>query len=168
MYQWERVGPIPVLPDEIADLLDDATPAEDSVTDEQVAAFMAEHTRADAPQVFHGWRKALQKHFETGSRHEGTVKVTVGALKEAAAGYFPARAARDALHEWFIIAATRPPTGGEHQRSEDEAEDEFKGIVAWAVAQALAADIDQVRARTQQKMPNNTDFGHPNPHMENS
>ena len=157
---------IQALPDELAELLDDASPASDAASDAVVDEFMAEHNRADMPQVFHGWRKALQKHFEIGSRHDGTVKVTVGALKEAAAGYFPAQAARDALHEWFLIAATRPPTGGEHQRSEEEAEDEFKGIVAWAVAQALAADIDQVRARTQQKMPNNTDFGHPNPHME--
>ena len=52
----------------------------------------------------------------------------------------------------FIAAATRPPTGGEHQRTEREACDEYRSIVAWAVGQALGADLDEVRARSEEKM----------------
>ena len=73
------------------------------------------------PAILHGWRKALQGHFETGSRHDGAVTVTAGAMKEARAGYFPAGEAVDLLRAMFITAATRPPTGGERQRAEKTA-----------------------------------------------
>ncbi len=156
-YAWEVTGPVPVLPARIADDLPDATEATESATDAQVAAFLQTHTNAAQPAILHGWRKALQNHFETGSRHDGTVSVTVGAMKEARAGYFPADEAVELLRAMFITAATRPPTGGEHQRTEKTAGAEFDSILAWAVGQANAADLDEVRARTEDKMPNNVE-----------
>lgn len=152
-YEWEFTGPVPVLPARIADDLPDATDAADTATDEQVAAFLETHTDATRPAVLHGWRKALQNRFETGSRHDGALSVTAGAMKEARAGFFPARDAVDMLRPMFITAATRPPTGGEKQRTERSAIAEFDSILAWAVAQANAANLDEVLARTAEKMP---------------
>jgi putative DNA primase/helicase len=152
-YRWVRAGLVPPLPEEIAEQLDDASPARDAATDEQVTAFLAEYTEATRPEILHGWRKALEHHFETGSRHEGAVSVTTGALKEARAGFFSAQAVMDILQPMFVAAATRPPTGGERQRTQRQAEDEYKGVLAWSVAQANAADLAAVRRRTEAKMP---------------
>ena len=109
-------------------------------------------TEATKPGLIHGWITALANHFETGSRHNGAVSITVGALKESACGYLNAQTVLDTLRPMFIAAATRPPTGGEHQRTEREACDEYRSIVAWAVGQALGADLDEVRARSEEKM----------------
>jgi putative DNA primase/helicase len=155
-YRWQRTGSLSVLPCEIADLLPDASSAEDAATDEQVTAFLAEHTEASRPEIMHGWIHALHKQFESGSRHNGTVSVLTGTLKEARAGYFAAASAVDVLRPMFIAAATREPTGGEHQRTERQAADEWGGIMAWAVAQANAADLDEVHTRTEAKMSKNT------------
>ena len=152
-YRWVRTGSIPELPAHLADKLPDAEPADTAATDEQVCAFLAAHVTADSSSKVNGWIRAFAKHCEQGSRHNGMVSVLAGAMKEAAAGYFPAQLAVDTLRAMFVDAATRAPTGGERQRSGAEAEREFAGILAWAVAQANTADLDRVRERTAAKMP---------------
>ena len=127
---------IPMLPDDIADMLDDATPASDAANDATVTAFIEQHTTASRSEILAGWKSALRNHFAESSRHNGAVSVLTGALKEARAGYFPAAAAVDVLRPMFIAAATREPTGAERRRTHREAEDEWAGIMAWAVAQA--------------------------------
>jgi replicative DNA helicase len=151
-YRWEYAGPVPVLPDVIADKLPDASEATEAATDEQVREFLETHTAATHPVTLRGWYKALTKHFETGSRHNGTVSVSVGAMKEARAGFIPAKDAAALIRGMFADAATRPPVRGEKQRTEAQAHAEFDSILAWAVAQANAADMDQVRARTAEKI----------------
>lgn len=151
-YRWERTGAVPALPDELAEMLDDASPASDAATDAQVLAFLAQHTAASRPSLINGWISALTNRFETGSRHDAAVSVTVGALKEAAAGYLNARTVLDTLGPMFVTAATRAPTGGERQRTEHAAAEEYRAIVAWAVGQARAADPEATRARTEAKM----------------
>ena len=76
--------------------------------DAEVAAFIAEYTRAERPEILQGWIKTLKNHFAKGSRHDGAVSVLTGALKEARAGYFSATAALDTLRPMFLSAATRP------------------------------------------------------------
>ena len=142
--------PVPVLSVELADLLDDASPAEDAATDAAVAAFIAAHRAASRPEILAGWVKTVTEAFATSSRHNSAVSVTVGALKEAAAGFLDARVVVDTLAQLFVAAATRPGPG---QRTEAEAIAEFASIVAWGVGQANAADLDEVRARTNEKMP---------------
>lgn len=166
-YRWERTGSVPVLPDGLAELLDDASPATDAASDAQIAAFLAEHTAANKPGLINGWISALRNKFETGSRHNGAVSVTTGALKEAAAGYLNARTVIETLGPMFVTAATRPPTGGEKQRTERAAVAEYRAIVAWAVGQAMAADPDETRARTEDKMPTGGDEN-PQPGADNS
>jgi hypothetical protein len=124
-----------------------------AASDAEVAAFIAEYQRAERPEILQGWVKALTKYFAKGSRHDGAVSVLTGALKEARAGYFSAKAALDTLRPMFLSAATRLPTGRERQRSEGQALDEWNDIVAWAVREARVADLDEVHRRIAEKMP---------------
>jgi hypothetical protein len=152
-YHWERTGPVPRLPDDLAELLDDASPADDAVPAAAVAAFIAEHAEGSRPDLINGWKKALAGKIERGeSCHMSTVSVVTGALKEARAGYLAAADALAALNPIFTNAVALGGSTGKI-RTGAAAESEWTGIVAWAVAQALGADLDEVRARTHEKMP---------------
>jgi hypothetical protein len=155
---WQRTGAVPVLPDEVASQLDNATPACDAASDVEIAAFAARHTAASRPGLLDGWKKALGNHFAMhSSRHQSTVTVLVGALKEARAGYLSAQVAVDAIGPLFVAEVGKPP-GSKHQnaaRNGTVAASEFRGILAWAVGQANAADLDEVRARVDAQMPDN-------------
>jgi len=150
---------IPVLPSEIADKLDDATPASDAASDVEVKRFFAEHTAASRPEILTGWVKALENHFTRGeSRHGSTVSVLAGALKEARAGYYSAQDALDELGVMFHDAVAKPPTSSKQNaaRNGEVAASELRGIVAWAVGQANAADLDDLRDRVEREMHDNT------------
>lgn len=134
-------GPVPVLPDELAELLGDQTDERaTAVGDEVVERFIAEHDTGD--------RVALVEfivgrfHEETnggGSRHEAMVRAMVWALREATVGCYPAETAIARLRVvWVAVMDREKPhrLGGE-----------WRGIIAWAVAQVLTADLDPVRAR---------------------
>jgi hypothetical protein len=74
-----RSGPVLVLPDEIAELLDDASPASDAASDATVAAFLTEHVRSDQPNMLQGLQKALRQRIDAGeSRHMATVSALAG------------------------------------------------------------------------------------------
>jgi Bifunctional DNA primase/polymerase, N-terminal len=149
--RWLRTGVVPQLPDQIAELLDDASPATDAATDATVTTFITEHTDATWPALLRGWTNALQTHLETGSRHNGLVSVLTGALKEARAGFFSAGDVDIITRAMFVAAATRAPTGGERQRTYRQANAEYESIRSWAVAQANAADLAAVRRRVEDK-----------------
>jgi hypothetical protein len=86
-YRWDRTGTVAPVADDIADMLDDATPASDAASDVTVTAFIEQHTAASRPELINGWKSALSKRIDAGeSRHDSAVKVTVGAMKEACAG----------------------------------------------------------------------------------
>jgi Bifunctional DNA primase/polymerase, N-terminal len=157
-YGWMRSGQVSNLSDEVADRLDDASPALDAATDSLVTAFIAQHTTSIDPDVLRGLISALRKHFVAGeSRHQSTVSVLTGAMKEARIGCYSASAAIDSIKPMFIEAAMKPPISDKQgdARSRDEAEAEFVGILAWAVGQALGADPHEIRARVDEKMPDN-------------
>jgi hypothetical protein len=154
-YQLVRTGHAPTLPAEIAEQLSDTAPAEDAATDAAVSEFIAQYTDSTRPEILHGWKRALAGKIEAGhSRHRSAVPVLTGALKEARAGYFPARSALDALQPIFLNAVALPPK----PRTGAIAQSEWAGIVAWAVGQANAATLDEVRARTDEKMPDNIEW----------
>jgi Bifunctional DNA primase/polymerase, N-terminal len=156
-YVWGSFGPVPVLPDYVADLLDDASPSEDAATDAEVEAFLESHSSSTRPKLLTGWCTTFTDKATAGeSRHQRMVSVAAGAMKEAAAGYFPARDAAKRLHDAFVAAVALPPLPGGHQRAARTggiAEAEWSGILAWAIAQASAADPGQTRARVNEKMP---------------
>ena len=131
---------IPVLPDEIAEKLDDASPASDAASDAVVESFLLdEHTEGSRPEILAGWVKALNKRFAAHeSRHDATVTVLTGAMKEARAGYFPARAAYDTIRPPFIAEVAKPPASKRQHaaRNGKVASQEFYGILAWSIGQA--------------------------------
>ena len=154
LYRWERTGLVAPLPDELAAALPTGTPAEDAATDAQIAAFLKAHNDSRRPEVLHGFKRAFLKKVEAGeSRHDTACSVMAGAFKEARAGYYPAQAAIDIMRPIFLSAVGL----GTNKRTGANAAGEWAGIVAWAVGQALAADLEEVRARTEAKMPSNVE-----------
>jgi hypothetical protein len=102
-----------------------------------------------------GWVTTFTRKAAAGeSRHDRMVSVCAGAMKEARAGLIPARLAADTLHSVFVEAVGKPPTskGQGPARHGAKARSEYAGILAWAVAQANAANLDGVRARVNEKM----------------
>jgi putative DNA primase/helicase len=159
-YRLQRTGSLPVLPDDIADKLDDASPATDAATDAAVRRFLDEHKSQTRPTILAGWTSALTTKFDAcESRHMSTVSVLTGAMKEARAGYYPAQAAVDTLRPMFLAAVAKPPTSSKQNapRAGSVAEAEFAGILAWAIGQALDADLDEIRHRVNEKMPDDDD-----------
>lgn len=155
LYRWQRTGPIPMLPDEIAELIEDVSPAEDAATDAEVAAFLDQHTGETRPGILAGRVKGLAAKIESGaSRHKSTIPFLTGALEEARCGYYTARSAVDAIKPVFMAAVQI----GENKRTEREAEDEWRGILAWAVSQAKTTDLEAVRTRVAEKMPDNVQW----------
>lgn len=146
-YEWLRVGEVPVLPKPINDCLPDGQSSDDAVTDEAVRTFIAAHNGGAQPHLLKPIIEKFVKECEDGSRHEALLRALVWAMREARAGLFPAKTAIDAL--WTDFSALMQGETGRWPRSE------FKGAVAWAVAQALATDPDEraqeVQARLAQR-----------------
>ena len=150
--RWLRTGPVPVLPAELAELLPDASAATDAASDAVVRAFIAEHQSSTDPAMLTGLTSTLRRKFEAGeSRHTSTVSVLTGAMKEARIGLYTPRLVIDTIWPLFLAAVTREPTSARQGRARSiaAATDEFRGIAAWAVGQALGADPDEIRKRVR-------------------
>jgi hypothetical protein len=146
-YNWIRTGAVPVLPDELADLLDDANPANDAATDAAVAAFIAEHRGNAHPQLLLGPVRKLEADIAEGrSRHDSATSAAVWATDEARAGCYNAEDAVAAVREIFIDAKTSS-AGGRTAYSRAAAVDEWDGILAWAVGQTNGKTDDVISAR---------------------
>ncbi|MGO9284830.1 MAG: AAA family ATPase [Mycobacterium sp.] len=145
--RWKRTGVIPVLPGEIAELLDDCSPAEDAATDAQIRAFLKAHRRATHPGLVKGPATQLTARIAAGkSRHEATLSAAVWAMEEAAAGIYTADSARAAIKEVFIGALGCQRTPDDRVVTGRPAQDEWHGILAWAVGQANAKTADELGA----------------------
>ena len=67
--RWLRTGPVPQLPDELAQLLPDASAATDAASDAVVRTFIAEHSQPD-PGMLAGLVSVLNQRFADGeARH---------------------------------------------------------------------------------------------------
>lgn len=99
---------------------------------DEVRAFLEQHTANSRPAALKGVRRRLVGPLT--SRHDTLVETACWALREAAAGLYPADAAVDVLHQWWIRVMDDPSRrdGGE-----------FGAVLRWAVAQ-IAADPDRV------------------------
>jgi hypothetical protein len=154
---------IPFLPDEIADYLDDANPASDAASDAVVAAFLAAPAHNDnaRPELLRYLIRGMTNKIAIGeSRHMSCVSAYAGAMKEARAGYYSARVAREVIGAVFIAAVSRDPVSGKQgsPRTGRAAVDELNGIEAWGVGQALASDLDEVHARIRERAPERLDW----------
>lgn len=131
-YAWAQTGTLPVLPVTIADALEDASPAQDAATDAQVQGFVDEHTTSTRSGALRAVLARLDRELFAGSRHAATLSALCWVARGARAGFYPARdafAQVQAKFEGAKPAAERTPG-------------EWGGMVAWAVSQALADDVD--------------------------
>lgn len=155
LYTWAQTGVVPPLPNTLSEQLVDATPAMDAATDKAITDFLCTHTTATRPELLNGWVATYKRHVTAGeSRHQRMVSVAAGALKEAAAGLMSATDVTMALHDAFVASVMAPAVGKQGAtRDRSTAVDEWRGILAWAVAQAQAADTAETLTRTATKNP---------------
>lgn len=100
-------------------------PVATAATPDQVRTFIDTHTKQTAPQKLDRIRKALAGY--EGARHDTLVTTACWALREAAAGWYPATEAIEVLHDWWKRVMDNPT-----RRDGSE----FGQAAMWAVAQA--------------------------------
>jgi hypothetical protein len=157
-YEWCHTVPVsvPTLPGYVASRLPDAEDAAEAATDEEVEAFLAEHTNHQRPDLLAVHISAWQKKTAAGeSRHGSVMGHISGAMKEAKAGLIDAKLAADTFEATFVPAIMQQPNGAKQgkARNHAEAENEWAGILAWAVAQGKASDPAKTRERVNEKVP---------------
>jgi Bifunctional DNA primase/polymerase, N-terminal len=153
-YHWERTGHLPLLPHQLAELLPDGSAAEGAASDSTVSAFLAEHVGNSRPDALDALLNKLATRIKAGeSRHDSTVSVFTGAMKEARAGYYPARVAAQRIAAIFLPEMAAPSDPTRRALADKQARAELDGIKAWAVGQALASDPVETRARVDAKLP---------------
>lgn len=151
-YAWGRIGEVPELPATIAEALTDTTDTADVASDATIRAFITEHTSGDNRAQVDAWVATFNRYVREGdSRHQRATSILTGALKEAAAGYYPAAHAEQQLRDAFLAAVTSDGVSEKQgkARSPHAALNEWRGILAWAVAQARAADPQKARERAE-------------------
>lgn len=153
-YAWARGGAVPLLPAVLAEQLPDVGDSEDAATDREVKAFLEQHRAAPRPELLHGVLTQFAAALATGeSRHGIAVRATAGAMREAAAGLYPALDAARRISEAFVTALSTSRNGAERLLSADRARAEFNGILSWAVAQVAAANLTAVREAVDERLP---------------
>lgn len=152
-YAWARTGPLPELPPVLAEQLPDAADANDAATDREIRAFLEHHTGASRPELFTGVLTQWATALATGeSRHQIMLRTAAGAMREAAAGLYSALNAAEHLQRAFIDAMSRRRDRTERILPPGQARAEFGGILAWAIAQVPAADLDAVREAVDERL----------------
>jgi Bifunctional DNA primase/polymerase, N-terminal/AAA domain len=153
-YLWRSTGPCPVLPDEVATLLPDAGEVKDAVTDEELTAFLKAHVGSDRPTLLVAVTNAFTSTVAEGkSRHDAARDCTCWAMREAACGFYPALEAADTLRDLYVEARRIDRTGGRDGVGEHVARDEFQALCAWAVGQVDGENLDELRAKINQRAP---------------
>ncbi|MER7206360.1 AAA family ATPase [Streptosporangium sp. NPDC000239] len=158
-YEWVRTGALPELPPALAGELPDAGDSNDAATDREVKAFLDRHTAGTRPELLAGLTTQFQSALATGeSRHGIALRAAAGAMREAAAGLYPALDAAAALSGVFITAMATSRDGTERILTARQAQTEFLGVLSWAVAQVAVADLAAVRADVDERLPHDDDF----------
>jgi hypothetical protein len=149
-YTWGEVGEVPPLPDYLASELPNALDAATAASVEAVEVFLDAHTGEHRPELLELHLRGWQVKVDRGeSRHDTMAGHLAGAMKEASAGYYPARTAADTLESMFLLAVANAGHGKQGvARSGAEAASEWAGLLGWAVAQAEAADVKETAARS--------------------
>lgn len=157
-YRWRRIGAVPMLPAYLAEQIPDAAEAVDAATDTQVTAFLHRYDATERVEPLQVHAASFTKKIKAGeSRHLTMVGALTGAMKEAAAGLYPARLAANTLESLYLPAVAQPGHGKQgHALDPRTAANHWSGLLSWAVAQANAADPEVTRARTAEKVPSLT------------
>ena len=118
------------------------TGAADAASTTEVREFIRTHIDNTRPQALRGLGTALRN--ATGARHDTLVTKACWAMREAAAGWYPAEEAIGLLAGWWADVMDDPDragTGG----------GEFGSAVLWAVGQANAdpARVEELRTKAE-------------------
>lgn len=108
-------------------------PTAPAAAPEAVRTFIATNVQGTAPGRLTGVRTRLDNY--SGSRHDTLVEVACWAMREAAAGCYPAKEAIGLLNSWWIGVIDTPDRLNGN---------EFGAAIAWATAQA---DLDTERVK---------------------
>lgn len=154
-YQWMQSGSVPLLPDYLSAELPDGLSADSAVSDAAVLAFLAEHVCNNRPAMLSRHVGRWNEKVARGdSRHDTMTGHLAGAMKDAAAGFYPADHAAHTLEALFLSAVSEDGHGNQGQaRTDAEAAGEWRGMLSWAVAQAIGTNPKQHRAYVGQPAP---------------
>jgi hypothetical protein len=151
-YHWQRSGPVPPLPDYIAEALPDSTTPEDTATDTQVKTFLDTNNTGTLTEGITGLANTLAaKLNRRSSCHMSTLGIVTDAMAEAAAGLYPARAALNAIWPIYRKTVTTGTSTGRILTAK-EAKDSFAGIMAWAIGQA-PTNTERATQRIRERLP---------------
>lgn len=149
-YAWQRIGAVPWLPIELAEQLPGTADPSEVATDTEVRAFADSYTSdMDRGLLIPVIQRFDRDVGDGGSRHGAMVTVACWAARESAAGAYPAAKAQATLRRKFIEVMRSSRPGSDRVLSTAQAGAEFDGIWAWAVSQALTADLNAVRERIE-------------------
>jgi hypothetical protein len=148
-YVWVRTGPVPYLPQLIADAFPDSKAGQRSVTSRQVQEFLATHTDEDRDgERFktEPVKRFLAKVERGEGRHGAAVSAVTWACKEAAAGWYRADEVIDTLEAAFRSTFTpAEQVQGRGSRTE------WDGILSWAIGQVRDEDVQFKRDDLERK-----------------
>ncbi|MFI6910133.1 AAA family ATPase [Nonomuraea sp. NPDC050394] len=167
-YEWARTGALPELPAVLAEQLPDTGDSSDAATDREVKAFLDTHQGSARPALLHGVLRRFDTAVQAGeSRHGSMLAAAAWAMREAAAGLYPAIEAARTLATAFGLTMQTSRDGHERTLTPSQAHAEYQGILAWAIAQTSHADPGTIRDAVEERAPRDDDFsdllppGHP-------
>lgn len=153
-YLWETHGPVPELPEGVAGLLRDTGDSSDAATDDQVRTFLNAHTASSRPALLSGILTQFAEALAHGtSRHEALVLSLAGAVRESAAGMYPATEMAQRMLAAFTQAMSSSRDGIERKRTAQGARSEFMGVLAWSIGQLKPSDVQATRDSLEQRLP---------------
>jgi len=156
-YLWETSGAVPELPGYVASRLADALAAVDAATDRQVKSFLDTYGKPGSrPDLLGFHLGGYAKKVEAGeSRHASLSGPLAGAMREAMAGLLDAREAADTMEAVFLAAVGQVPRSSKQgpPRAGPRALGEYRGLLAWAIGQAVGSDPATTLARIADKVP---------------
>lgn len=152
-YTWMSTGELPELPADLAELLPDATDADTAATDAETMEFLTTHAVGDRTELTEVIFNRLNDQYGRGvSRHQMFIDATAWAMREARAGLYPAMQVANRLRVQFVHWMSQARNATERTLPGPVATSEFLGILAWAVAQAKQAAVDDVRREVDQRV----------------
>lgn len=131
----------------IENLVSTSGPGEVAADPATVQAFQRDHAGADNTASIRGPVAAFLRKTGAGlARHDAMLESACWAAREARAGCYPAEVARRELRTAFV-AALAEAHAGQRLPAPAAARREFESMWAWAVSQALAEPLEQIRRR---------------------
>lgn len=153
-YHWNVTGPVPKVPQYVAELLTEAGETAEQLSNKEADTFITTYDNEGThPHYLDKVLRKFEERLETGdSRHEVLKKTLPWALREAVAGFYSAAEVYTQMRERFITACMSDKMGSGAIRGERESGEEFDKLFKWAAAQSLLQDPEETRNALLSKM----------------